>query len=78
MSLYSFAVDILLTMTLVVILNLAVIQSALATAHMEVSWKLMLLESTSGLMHHLQKCLHILIITCLARLRSLIIHLHAL
>ena len=45
---YSFAVDKLLTMMLVVIMNLAVIRSALATAHMEVSWKLMLLESTSG------------------------------
>jgi len=35
----SFAVDKFLTMTLVVV-NLAVIQSALTTAQMEVSWKL--------------------------------------
>ena len=48
MSLCNFAVDDLLIMTLVVVMNLVVIHSALATAHMEVSWKLMLLESTSG------------------------------
>ena len=42
--------DILLTTTLVVMMNMVVIESALATAQMKVSfpWKLMLLESTSS------------------------------
>ena len=35
-------------MMLVEIMNLVVIESGLAAAHMEVSWNLMLLGSTSG------------------------------